>query len=60
MSVEKWSEGTEFNYAIFTTVGDLVGFREYLTGLLAPRDRNKTLTCLAAAAVATISRLEKS
>jgi len=23
------------------------GFREYLTGLLAPRDRNKTLTCLA-------------
>ena len=25
MSVDKWSEGTEFNYAIFTTVGDLVG-----------------------------------
>jgi ribosomal-protein-serine acetyltransferase len=25
MSVEKWNEGTEFNYAIFTTVGDLVG-----------------------------------
>ena len=25
------------------------GFREYLTGLLAPRDRNKTLTCLAGA-----------
>lgn len=24
------------------------GFREYLTGLLAPRDRNKTLTCLPA------------
>ncbi|MFD8978589.1 transposase [Streptomyces sp. NPDC059564] len=25
------------------------GFREYLTGPLAPRDRNKTLTCLAVA-----------
>jgi SRSO17 transposase len=25
------------------------GFREYLTGLLTPRDRNKTLTCLAGA-----------
>ncbi|MFE3206435.1 hypothetical protein [Embleya sp. NPDC059237] len=23
------------------------GFREYLAGLLLPRDRNKTLTCLA-------------
>nr|WP_229859896.1 transposase [Streptomyces poonensis] len=25
------------------------GFRQYLTGLLAPRERNKTLTCLAGA-----------
>jgi SRSO17 transposase len=25
------------------------GFREYLTGLSAPRDRNKTLTALAGA-----------
>nr|WP_229821384.1 transposase [Streptomyces ruber] len=25
------------------------GFRRYLTGLLAPRERNKTLTCLAGA-----------
>ncbi|MEW2260767.1 hypothetical protein [Streptomyces sp. NPDC047869] len=25
------------------------GFREYLTGLLAPRERNKTITCLAGA-----------
>jgi RimJ/RimL family protein N-acetyltransferase len=25
MSVEKWAEGTEFNYAIFTAVGELVG-----------------------------------
>ncbi|WP_406313244.1 hypothetical protein OHA77_33055 [Streptosporangium sp. NBC_01639] len=25
------------------------GFREYLAGLLLPRDRNKTLTCLAGA-----------
>src|SRR3712207_441644 len=25
MSVDKWVEGTEFNYAIFTTVGDLIG-----------------------------------
>ncbi|GAA4600928.1 GNAT family N-acetyltransferase [Actinoplanes octamycinicus] len=25
MSVDNWAAGTEFNYAIFTTVGDLVG-----------------------------------
>ncbi|MEU4423217.1 GNAT family N-acetyltransferase [Actinoplanes sp. NPDC024001] len=25
MSVENWAKGTEFNYAIFTTVGDLIG-----------------------------------
>ena len=33
------------------------GFREYLTGLLAPRDRNKTLTCLAGAEPVTGSKL---
>lgn len=31
------------------TLAQRRGFREYLTGLLAPRDRNKTLTCLAGA-----------
>jgi ribosomal-protein-serine acetyltransferase len=25
MSVDNWAEGTEFNYAIFTTVGELIG-----------------------------------
>ncbi|WP_198145506.1 transposase [Frankia sp. EAN1pec] len=30
-------------------MGQRRGFREYLTGLLAARDRNKTLTCLAGA-----------
>ena len=33
------------------------GFREYLAGLLAPRERNKTLTCLASAEPVTGSRL---
>jgi hypothetical protein len=33
------------------------GFREYLAGLLAPRDRNKTLTCLAGAEPVTGSKL---
>ncbi|WP_435058079.1 IS701 family transposase [Streptomyces sp. bgisy060] len=32
---------------LFTTLAQRRGFREYLTGLLAPRERNKTLTCLA-------------
>jgi hypothetical protein len=32
----------------FTRVAQRQGFREYLAGLLAPRDRNKTLTALAA------------
>jgi SRSO17 transposase len=31
---------------LFSTLGQRRGFREYLAGLL-PRDRNKTLTCLA-------------
>src|SRR4051812_37023101 len=34
---------------LFGTLAQRRGFREYLTGLLAPRDRNKTLTCLAGA-----------
>ena len=34
---------------LFSTLAQRRGFREYLTGLLAPRDRNKTLTCLAGA-----------
>src|SRR3954465_6779488 len=34
---------------LFGTSAQRRGFREYLTGLLAPRDRNKTLTCLAGA-----------
>jgi hypothetical protein len=34
---------------LFSSLAQRRGFREYLTGLLAPRDRNKTLTCLAGA-----------
>lgn len=34
---------------LFTHLGQRRGFRECLTGLLAPRDRNKTLTALAGA-----------
>ena len=33
------------------------GFREYLAGLLAPRERNKTLTALAGAKPVTGSKL---
>src|SRR3954467_4864109 len=33
-------------HALFSTLAQRRGFREYLTGLLAPRDRNKTVTCL--------------
>ncbi|WP_327348331.1 transposase [Streptomyces europaeiscabiei] len=32
---------------LFSTPAQRRGFREYLAGLLLPRDRNKTLTCLA-------------
>ncbi|MFF5208878.1 IS701 family transposase [Streptosporangium sp. NPDC000396] len=32
---------------LFSHLGQRRGFREYLTGLLAPAGRNKTLTCLA-------------
>src|ERR1700751_5604179 len=34
---------------VFGSLAQRRGFREYLTGLLAPRDRNKTLTALAGA-----------
>ncbi len=34
---------------LFSAVAQRRGFREYLTGLLAARDWNKTLTCLAGA-----------
>src|SRR5512140_571461 len=34
---------------LFARVAQRRGFREYLAGLLAPRDRNKTLTALAGA-----------
>ena len=32
-SVDKWAKGTQFNYAIFTTVGDLVGAIGLMTRL---------------------------
>ncbi|MCX4612805.1 transposase [Streptomyces mirabilis] len=32
---------------LLSTLAQRRGFREYLAGLLLPRDRNKTLTCLA-------------
>ena len=34
---------------LFSSLAQRRGFREYLAGLLAPRDRNKTLTALAGA-----------
>ncbi|ANZ21672.1 DDE superfamily endonuclease [Streptomyces noursei ATCC 11455] len=34
---------------LFSTLAQRRGFGEYLAGLLLPRDRNKTLTCLAGA-----------
>jgi DDE superfamily endonuclease len=41
---------------LFTRVAQRRGFGEYLAGLLAPRDRNKTLTALAAAEPAAGAR----
>ena len=35
--------------SLFATLAQRRGFREYLSGLLLPRDRNKTLTALAGA-----------
>src|SRR6266567_1237714 len=43
---------------LFTHVAQRRGFREYLAGLLAPRDRNKTLTALAGAEPVNARRLE--
>lgn len=34
---------------LFFSLAQRRGFREYLTGLLAPREWNKTITCLAGA-----------
>nr|WP_211834289.1 MULTISPECIES: transposase [Streptomyces violaceusniger group] len=34
---------------LFFSLAQRRGFREYLTGLLAPRERNKSITCLAGA-----------
>lgn len=34
---------------LFVGLAQRRGFREYLTGLSAPQDRNKTITCLAGA-----------
>ncbi|MER7694734.1 transposase [Streptomyces sp. NPDC097610] len=34
---------------LFFSLAQWRGFREYLIGLLAPRERNKTITCLAGA-----------
>nr|WP_151477625.1 transposase [Streptomyces albicerus] len=34
---------------LFADLAQRRGFRDYLTGLLTPRDRNKTITCLAGA-----------
>src|SRR5207247_11328045 len=38
---------------LFGSLAQRRGFREYLAGLLAPRDRHKTLTVLAGAAPGT-------
>jgi hypothetical protein len=42
---------------LFTRVAQRRGFREYLAGLLAPRERNKTLTALAGTEPVTGSKL---
>src|SRR6266487_1798692 len=42
---------------LFTRMAQRRGFREYLAGLLAPRERNKTLTALAGAEPVTGSKL---
>ena len=41
---------------LFGSLAQRQGFREYLAGLLAPRDRNKTLTALAGAEPVTGAR----
>jgi SRSO17 transposase len=44
--LEKYAAGFD---DLFGSLAQRRGFREYLAGLLAPRDRNKTLTALAGA-----------
>src|SRR6266568_2559973 len=43
---------------LFGSLAQRRGFREYLAGLLAPRERNKTLTALAGAGHAAVQRLQ--
>src|SRR6202035_2561803 len=43
---------------LFGSLAQRRGFREYLAGLLAPRDRNKTLTALAGAEHPAVQRLQ--
>ena len=45
-AAEKYAAGFD---DLFGSLAQRRGFREYLAGLLAPRDRNKTLTALAGA-----------
>src|SRR5213078_1513002 len=52
--LEKYAAGFD---DLFTHVAQRRGFREYLAGLLAPRERNKTLTALAGAEPVTGSKL---
>src|SRR6266699_427862 len=43
---------------LFSRLAQRRGFREYLAGLLAPRDRNKTLTAVAGAQHPAVQRLQ--
>src|SRR2546429_8889828 len=52
--LEKYAAGFD---DLFTHVAQRRGFREYLAGLLAPRDRNKTLTALGRGEPVTGSQL---
>src|SRR2546429_8393823 len=52
--LEKYAAGFD---DLFTHVAQRRGFREYLAGLLAPRERNKTLTALAGAEPVTGAKL---
>src|SRR2546423_11329224 len=52
--LEKYAAGCD---VLFTHVAQRRGFRVYLAGLLAPRDRTKTLTALAGAEPVTGSKL---
>src|SRR5438309_11915556 len=52
--LEKYAAGFD---DLFTHVAQRRGFREYRAGLLAPRERNKTLTALAGAEPVTGSKL---